>query len=376
MKIEDAKPTREETFGCCMKKRRKIILVDDNRATLLTARNMLKNVCEVYPLPSAAKMFELLENVIPDLILLDVNMPEMNGYEAIKRLKKDPRWSAVPVIFLTAQNDDDSELEGLSLGAIDYVSKPFCAPLLLRRIENHLLIASQQRDLKNYSDNLARMVQQKTRQVFTLQNAILGAVSEMVESRDVVTGGHVARTQQYLALMVDEMIREGLYMNETADWNLDFLLPSAQLHDVGKIAISDAILNKPARLTPQEFEEMKRHTTIGVKMIEKIENQIHQDDFLRHAKTFAGTHHEKWNGTGYPMGLKGLDIPLEGRLLAIVDVYDALISLRPYKPPRSPEEAGRIIEEGDGTHFDPALLNIFRRVKPQIADIALQDSPV
>jgi putative two-component system response regulator len=192
----------------------------------------------------------------------------------------------------------------------------------------------------------------------------------MVEFRDDVTGGHIERTQNYLKLLVDKLLSERIYWEEVSSWNLEFLVPSAQLHDVGKIAISDAILNKPGKLTPEEFEIMKRHTSIGEKAIEGIMRTSSENDFLYHAKIFAGTHHEKWDGSGYPRGLKSSVIPLQGRLMAIADVYDALIALRPYKQPFSPPEAERIIVEGREKHFDPFLVELFQDLAAQFARIA------
>ncbi|MDR0380410.1 MAG: response regulator, partial [Oscillospiraceae bacterium] len=351
-------------------KRFKIMLVDDNMANLSIGKSMLKSIYEVYPLPSAAKLFEILKNVTPDLILLDIEMPEMDGYAAIQKLKNDEDLADIPVIFLTSKIDEDSELEGLRLGAIDYVAKPFTAPLLLKRIENHLLIVSQKKALKHYNDNLQEMVRQKTAQVVELQNAVLSTVAEMVEFRDGLTGGHVTRTQKYLKLLLDKLLEENIYQEEISGWDLDFLLPSAQLHDVGKIAISDLILNKPGRLTPEEFAEMKNHAAVGVDVIRRIEQTTAENAFLHHAKIIAGTHHEKWDGSGYPAGLKGREIPLEGRLMAIADVYDALISARPYKKPFSVEEAERIIDEGKGAHFDPTLVTVFHKVARQFAEVA------
>jgi putative two-component system response regulator len=350
--------------------RRKIMLVDDNLANLTAGKNMLKEHHEVFVIPSAAKLFQFLDHVTPDLILLDIEMPEMNGYEAIKQLKGDRHYADIPVIFVTAKTDEGSELEGLALGAIDYVTKPFSAPLLLKRIENHMLMAQQKRDLKEFNDNLQLTVFNKTSQIMELQNAVLSTVAEMVEFRDEYTGGHVDRTQRYLKLLLDRMIKTGLYEDETREWDLAFLLPSAQLHDVGKISISDTILNKPGKLTDEEFEIMKGHPSIGVNAIKRIEENASEHDFLYHAEIFAGSHHEKWDGSGYPDGLKGNEIPLQGRLMAIADVYDALISVRPYKKPMSVETARAIIEEGKGSHFDPALVDIFLEVEGEFAAIA------
>ena len=360
--------------------RNRIILVDDNVITLDTCRNMLKQYHEVFPAPSASKLFEILERVIPDLILLDVDMPEVNGFEVIKILKSDASYSGIPVIFLTANSDVSSELEGFDLGAVDYVTKPFSGPLLLKRIENQLLIVRQKRDLlisqatiKDYANNLEKMVQKKTAEVINLQNTILSAVANLVEFRDELTGGHIIRTKCYLNALIEEMLRKKIYYEEIVQWNMDYFLPSALLHDVGKIAISDLILNKPGKLTAAEYDIMKTHVAAGVEVIENILNSTEEHDFLRHALLIAGTHHEKWDGTGYPKGLKGKDIPLEGRLMAIADVYDALISERPYKKAFTHEEAVRIIQEGSGTHFDPILVESFLGVADTFAQIAKEN---
>jgi putative two-component system response regulator len=347
-----------------------IFLVDDNMTNLTTGKTILKDSYNIFSMPSGAKLFDLLAKVTPDLILLDIEMPEMNGYQALKKLKDEKKTRDIPVVFLTARNDPGSELEGLNLGAIDYISKPFSPPLLLKRIENHLLIQNQQRTLKDYNDNLQQMVRKRTMQVVELQNSILSTVTEMVEFRDDVTGGHIERTQRYLKLLVDKLLAERIYWEEVSTWNLDFLIPSAQLHDVGKIAISDAILNKPGKLSPEEFEVMKNHAAIGERVIEVIMKTNSDNDFLYHAKIFAGTHHEKWDGSGYPRGLQNSLIPLQGRLMAVADVYDALIAARPYKPPLSTREAERIILEGREKHFDPVLIDLFRELAPQFALIA------
>jgi len=350
--------------------RQTIVMVDDNVTTLNIARNILRGHYDVYALPSGTVLFNLLEKVTPDLILLDIEMPGISGYEAIKKLKADERLSVIPVIFVTSRYDEGSELEGLSLGAIDYITKPFSPALLLRRIKNHLLIATQEKELKCFNSNLMQKVDQKAKQVIQMQFAILNVVAELVEFRDRKTGGHIARTQQYLDLLVKRMLKDGVYLEEISSWDLTFLIPSAQLHDVGKISISDTILNKPGKLTPEEFEIMKTHAARGVDAIERIEHETHEDSFLYHAKRFAGFHHEKWDGTGYPHRLAGNNIPLQGRLMAIADVYDALISARPYKEEMPLDVARSIILNGEGKHFDPALIKVFRNVVDGFEEVA------
>jgi putative two-component system response regulator len=304
-------------------------------------------------------------------------MPEMNGYETIKKLKADARFMDIPVIFLTALDDESSELDGFTLGAADYVSKPFSAALLLKRIANQLLIVQQKRallshqtSLEEHVDVLENEMRRKADEVIKLQNAVLITVADLVEFRDKLTGGHIARTQRYMKALLAEMRRQKVYHEEISTWDLDFFLPSVPLHDVGKIGITDLILNKPAPLTQEEFEIMKTHVTVGVDAIERIMKNADEHAFLHHALLIAGTHHEKWDGTGYPMGLKGKNIPLEGRLMAVADVYDALIAIRPYKKAFSHEETCKIIEDGSGTHFDPQLTEIFRNVRDEFESVS------
>ena len=339
--------------------KRLIILVDDNPANLRIGKNVLNEKYAVATAPSAEKMFGLLENNSPAMLLLDVDMPEMNGHEAIKILKSKPQTKDIPVIFLTARTDSDDELEGLSLGAIDYIVKPFQPPLLLKRIEVHLLIEAQRKELQYFNENLQKMVEEKTESILELQNAMLKTIAELVECRDDITGGHIERTQRGIKILLEELEKSGVYRDETRGWDMNLLLQSCQLHDVGKISIDDRILKKPGRLSDEEFEEMKKHASFGEQIIEKIEALAKESDFLNYAKIFAASHHEKWDGTGYPRGLKEHEIPLLGRIMAIADVYDALVSERPYKKAFSHDEAVRIIVEGSGTQFDSALIQVF-----------------
>jgi putative two-component system response regulator len=354
--------------------RKKILLVDDNAAILAIGKNLLKNHYEVYPLPSAAKLFEILEKVLPDLILLDIKMPVMDGYETIKKLKSVKRFADIPVIFLTAKSDEASELQGFGLGAVDYISKPFSPPLLMKRIENQITILQQRQTIQQHADNLMDLVQKKTRDIFNLQNAILSTVADLVEFRDAPTGGHTIRTQRYFELMIVTMINMGIHTEIIRSWDFDFLLPSAQLHDVGKIAVPDIILNKPGKLDTHEFDVMKTHVAVGVDAIKRIIRNAPDHAFLNHALNIVGTHHEKWDGTGYPAGLKELEIPIEGRIMAIADVYDALTSWRPYKKAFTHQEAKKIIEDEAGKHFEPALVEVFKYVEREFKDISSKNN--
>ena len=358
-------------------KRDKIILVDDTQANLDQGANILRAFYEVYPAPSAARLFNLLEKVVPALIILDIEMTEMNGYETIKKLKSDDRFKDIPVIFVTAKIDFESEIEGFDLGAVDYIAKPFSAPILLKRIEKELLFAKQKNDLlyvqsqlKKHLDSLEVLVHDKTDAVLNLQNTVFTTVIEMVEFRDKYTGGHIERTRLYLKTLLEEMLNEGVYAEEVAQWDINAVLSASKLHDVGKIAVSDTILCKNEKLTSEEFELMKAHVIVGIEAIEKIISKMEEYDFLNHAMRITGTHHEKWDGSGYPIGIKGKSIPLEGRLMAIADVYDALITERPYKKALSHEETCKIIEAGAGKHFDPVLIDVFRNVEEQFEQIA------
>ncbi|MDR2604359.1 MAG: response regulator [Desulfovibrio sp.] len=338
-----------------------IMLVDDNRTNLMVGKTALSEDYSVLTAPSALKMLDILRWSRPELILLDVDMPEMNGFEAITILKAAPETKDIPVIFLTALDAHDNELQGLQLGAVDYITKPFAPALLRKRVALHLLLENQKRALQNYNDNLQVMVEAKTKTILKLQNKILAAMVEMVEGRDGTTGQHIANTQRYLRCLLSAVVGRGLAPAEASAWDVDLLVQSSQLHDVGKIAVSDNVLKKPGKLTPAEFDEMKQHVVFGVGFIERLEDDEGDSRFLHYAKTFAAFHHEKWNGTGYPHGLAGENIPLLGRMMAVADVYDALTSERPYKKPFAPDHALRIIVEGKGVHFDPMLVDLFEQ---------------
>ena len=350
--------------------RKTIFVVDDNLTNLTVAKNVLSGAYNIFTINSGPRLFKILESKIPDLILLDINMPDMDGYDVIRQLKTNVNTFHIPVIFLTALDDEDTEFEGLSLGAVDYIIKPFSPLLLLKRIELHLLVESQKQELINYNNNLEKMVEEKVKTVIDLKNALLRTMAELVEHRDKDTGGHIDRTQKYVKVLIDAMRENKVYVDEVEGWDEQLVIQSSQLHDVGKISVSDSILLKPGKLTPEEFETMKRHAAFGCKIIEDIIANTYDSEFLSYAKHFAVSHHEKWDGTGYPNGLSGESIPLLGRLMAIADVYDALTTDRPYKEAFCHEKAVTIILEGRGAHFDPNLVDIFVKVADEFKNIS------
>ena len=336
-----------------------IIMIDDDVTSLTIARNNLADKYNFFTAPSSAKLFQILKKVTPDLILLNIEMPDIGGYEVIRLLKSAENTIHIPVIFLATEISPKSEIKGLNLGAVDYIIKPFSREVLVKRIDMHLFLERQKNDLLSYSRNLKGEVDKKTRAVLELQNTMLRTIAELIERRDSVTGGHIARTQLYLKLLVDFLLEHGVYTDELSIWDIDLLIMSSQLHDVGKISIRDDILMKPGKLTNEEFDEMKKHTVLGTDIIRNLEESTTENAFLKYAGALAGSHHEKWDGSGYPYGLKGSAIPLMGRLMGIVDVYDALTNNRPYKKALSHEGAVEIIKGGLGSHFDPLIADVF-----------------
>jgi len=331
-----------------------IFVVDDSDVNLSMAENALESQYQVMTMPSAVKMFAMFEKIIPDLILLDIEMPEMNGFTALEKLKAESKLSGIPVMFLTGRNDAVVEARGFEMGAIDFVKKPFSAPVLLNRIRTHL--------------NIDEIIRERTAQLSRVQNNIISVLADMVENRDKGTGGHIERTSKYMKILIEEMKKRDVYAGEIGKWDTDRLISSARMHDLGKVSITDMIVNKPGKLTEDEFERMKEHTTMGVKIIDDMSVNSGDQDFFDDAKLFAISHHERWDGRGYPRGLKGEDIPLQGRIMAIVDVYDALVSERPYKKALTEDEAIDIIMQSSGTHFDPKIAGLFYEVRELIKD--------
>jgi len=328
-----------------------IFVVDDSDTNLSMAETALEDQYRVLTMPSAAKMFLLLEKMVPDLILLDIEMPEMNGIDALVKLKSNGAWKNIPVIFLTGRTDEAIEVHCFEIGAVDFITKPFSAPVLLKRVKTHL--------------DIDKAIRERSAQISRLQYSIVSVLANAVENREKINSGHIERTSEYIKVLVNEMKKRGVYSKDTANWDTEKISLSARMHDLGKITVTDLIVNKPGKLTDEEYEIMKTHVLEGERIIDEIIAQTGGGDYLHDAKMFAGFHHERWDGKGYPYGLKGTDIPLHGRIMVIVDVYDAITSERPYKKAFADEEAVQFIMDNAGTYFDPEIVKIFNDVKDQ-----------
>ncbi len=342
-----------------------ILLVDDNTANLQVLREALDGRgYKLLVAKNGPSALSIVQKASPDLILLDIMMPGMDGYEVCTKLKQSPQTKDIPVIFITAMTDQQDEAKGLALGAVDYITKPINPQLVGARVANQL-------ELKRHRDHLEEMVKRRTRELELTQAILIEGLATLAECRDPETGGHIKRTQNYVKALALKLKDHERFREKLSDETVELLYLSAPLHDVGKVGVRDDILLKQGKLTDQEFEEMKKHTTVGHQTLQLIERKLGQSTFLQCARQIAHTHQEKWDGTGYPQGLAGDEIPVAGRLMALADVYDALISKRVYKPPMSHEEAAAIILKGKGAHFDPDVVDAFVALGDTFRNIAL-----
>ncbi|GEO81036.1 response regulator [Pararhodospirillum oryzae] len=321
----------------------------------------------------------------PDLILLDVMMPGMDGYDVIRHLKADSATADIPVIFVTAMNSTENEEIGLELGAVDYITKPVVPAVVLARVHTHLELKHARDRLKDQNDGLEREVARRMRDNLVIQDLSVRALACLAEARDNETGHHIVRTQAYVGLLAHRLADHPAFAADLAGPRLERVIKAAPLHDIGKVGIPDAILLKPGRLTPEEFRIMQTHPVIGADAIARAMDQTRLAsglgggssdegaeafEFLEIARIISLSHHEKWDGTGYPSGLAGEAIPVAGRLMALADVFDALLSRRVYKPPLSLEETTAVIIKGRGHHFDPVVVDAFVALRDNFADVA------
>ena len=307
----------------------------------------------------------------PDLILLDIMMPGMSGYDVCRALKADPATANIPVIFVTAMSEVADEQLGLALGAVDYITKPISAPLVLARIKTQLGMKRMQDFLRDQNHYLESEVERRVQEVAALQDVTIHAMASLAETRDSETGNHIRRTSHYLKALAEQVRHLPRFRDFLTDKNIELLFKTAPLHDIGKVGIPDHILLKPGRFEPHEMAIMKTHTTLGRDAILAAERELGIEvDFLKYAKEIAYSHHEKWDGSGYPQGLAGEQIPISARLMALADVYDALISCRIYKDGMRHEDAVKIIAEGRGTHFDADIVDAFLRIQHEFQAIS------
>lgn len=334
---------------------RHILVIDDNVTNLKLAENTLKPYYKVSLLISGAQTLKFLANHRPDLILLDINLPDMDAYETLAKIKENKELENIPVIFLTSRTDSEIEAKGFELGAVDFITKPFISQSMLSRVKMHL-------ELSEYRTQLEEKIYEKTQMIENLQDVMMLSLAELVECRDENTGGHVKRTAEYVKILANELVEAGVYSDILTPEYVKDIIKSAPLHDIGKIGINDATLLKMGSLDEDEFEYMKKHVELGAISLQKMINETDKESFLYTARDMAYYHHEKWDGTGYPSGLKGEEIPISARIMAIADVYDALTTKRPYKEPFSHEDTVNIIIEGREKGFDPNIIDVFKEI--------------
>jgi putative two-component system response regulator len=349
-----------------------ILVVDDTPDNLTLVSNLLKKDYRVRVAISGEKALKIaLSEAPPDLILLDVMMPVMDGYEVCQQLRSNALTAHIPIIFLTAKSEVEDERKGLSLGASDYITKPISPPILEARVKTHLAAKAYSDFLTDKTAYLESEVARRTREISAIQDVTIQAMASLAETRDSDTGNHIRRTQGYVKALGSKLKTHPRFSTFLTDAMIEIIFKSAPLHDIGKVGIPDRILLKPGRFEPEEFEIMKTHTTLGRDAIQAAENSLGlKVEFLSVAKEIAYGHQEKWDGSGYPENVRGDDIPVSARIMAVADVYDALISRRVYKESMSHEKAITIITEGRGTHFDPDMVDAFLSIQDEIRTIA------
>lgn len=349
--------------------RSSILIVDDSPVII----HLVSSVLEDYHLLFAMNGVEAINiaknNPNIDLILLDIEMPLKNGYEVLKELKGDKKLKNIPVIFLTVKDEMDEEAKGLELGAVDYIKKPINRAILKARVETHINLRLANVFKEKQNEILENKVKLRTREILLTRDVTINSMVSLLEIRDIETGKHIKRTQLYLKALGEYLSEHGPYQSQMTKERIANMFRTAPLHDIGKIGVPDSILLKPGRLTDDEFDAMKKHTEYAVEAFGGVDERLGDHNFFIVAKEIAGSHHEKWNGTGYPLGLKGEEIPLAGRIMALADVYDALVSERVYKKAFTHEEAKNIIVDGKGTHFDPVIVDAFLELEDKFVEI-------
>ncbi len=346
-----------------------VLIVDDSRADVMLLKNMLKD----YDLLVAYDGIEAMECMEHhpgiDIMILDLNMPRMNGFEVLEAMNRYPEYKKIATLILTNYDEIDNEIRGLELGALDYIRKPLNLRSLRKRIELHSNLANARKALEQHNYLLEKAVQERTQELNQTRDVTIHALVSLLEVRNLESSNHTRRTQWMMKALCEHLRTRDQYRTILTEAYIDELFKTAPLHDIGKVGIPDSILLKPGKLTPEEFMVMKNHVVYGVEALRSRESDGGSLSFIRTAMEIAATHHEKFNGTGYPKGLAGKDIPLSGRLMAIIDVYDALVSERVYKPAYTHEDALAMIAQERGNHFDPEIVDAFLEIQADIRKI-------
>ena len=350
-----------------------VLVVDDTPDNLVLMAELLKGRYRVKVAPNGERALKIAQTEpAPDLVLLDIMMPGMDGYEVCRQLKAREATQGIPVIFLTARSDMEDERFGLALGAVDYITKPVSPPIVLARVQTHLALKATTDFLRDKSAYLEREVALRTLEVQAIQDVTIMAMASLAETRDDETGNHIRRTQLYVKALAERLRAHPRFESVLNERMIELLYKSVPLHDIGKIGIPDRILLKPGPLEPEEFELMKEHAALGRKAIEGAERRLGMRvRFLSVAKDIAYSHHERWDGTGYPENLAGDAIPVAARLMALADVYDALIHPRVYRPAvLTHEQACTTLVKGRGSQFDPDIVDAFIDIAEDFRRIA------
>ncbi len=335
-----------------------ILIVDDSKTILFYARSSLGDTYQVSTAMSGAGALEFFKNNSCDLIVLDINMPDMDGFEVMQKIRENKACKDIPIIFLTASDDSGTESRCLKMGASDFIAKPFAPEVLQLRIGHTL-------ELEELRKNLENKLEERMEHITHIQQQMILGMAAMVESRDNSTGGHIKRTSAVVKIFAGRLLKENAGM--TGEF-LSKVVQAAPMHDLGKIAVDDAILRKRSKYTEEEYTEMKKHSIAGAKVVKLVLGGLEEESFVKIAVNIAHYHHERWDGSGYPTGISGEEIPVEARIMALADVFDALVSRRCYKEAFTYDEAFKIIEDSLGTHFDPKLGKIFISCRPELEE--------
>ena len=352
-----------------------IMVVDDTPANLKLLEGMLlEKKYRVLSFPNGKLAIKTAQKSIPDLLLLDINMPDMDGYEVCRCFKEDSRLREVPIVFISGLNETANKVLAFTVGGVDYITKPFQIEEVHARVGTHLKMHRMQQELEEYNRSLEEQVKTKVHEIIDSQMATIFAMAKLVESRDDDTGKHIERVQLYCRTLAEQLFRDSTYQGDITPLFIENIYLASPLHDIGKVAILDSILLKPGKHTPEEFEIMKSHTLVGARTLAAALAKYHKNTFIRTGLTIARSHHERWDGTGYPDGAKGTETSLYARITAVSDVYDALRSDRCYRKGVSHKDACAMIIDGKGSQFDPEIVTAFTAVSDKFLQISQENS--